>query len=154
MDNKKWEQLVDMMGRNFLMRAYTVEFENRPEVKNQLEDIKKNLYSNYFYAEYLKKKFRFIQNGLQIIITSIKISLKEAAAKGRVVIPGNEADVDKFVKAIKNPADWEKLQAEYKGKTNDKKQPLANFNEGEMVESAEVFKNIMCLSKPVFIQRK
>jgi peptidyl-prolyl cis-trans isomerase SurA len=38
------------------MRAYTVEFENRPEVKNQLEDIKKNLYSNYFYAEYLKKE--------------------------------------------------------------------------------------------------
>ncbi|KAF5308573.1 hypothetical protein FQR65_LT18073 [Abscondita terminalis] len=47
--------------------------------------------------------------------------------------------LNKFVKAIKNPADWEKLQAEYKGKTNDKKQPLANFNEGEMVESAEVF---------------
>lgn len=77
MDNKKWGQLVDMMGRNFLMRAYTVEFENRPEVKNHLEDIKKNLYSNYFYAEYLKKKFHFTQNGLRIIITSIKISLKK-----------------------------------------------------------------------------
>ena len=58
------------------------------------------------------------------------------------------------MKAIKNPADWEKLQAEYKGKTNDKKQPLANFNEGEMVESAEVLRNTMYLSKLVFIRPK
>ncbi|PUB30943.1 peptidyl-prolyl cis-trans isomerase SurA [Elizabethkingia sp. YR214] len=141
MDNKKWGQLVDMMGRNFLMRAYTVEFENRPEVKNQLDDIKKNLYSNFFYAEYLKKEISLHPEWTADYYNKHKDQFKkEAAAKGRVVIPGNEADVDKFVKAIKNPADWEKLQAEYKGKTNDKKQPLANFNEGEMVESAEVFK--------------
>ncbi|AQX13946.1 peptidylprolyl isomerase [Elizabethkingia meningoseptica] len=140
MDNEKWGQLVEMMNRNFLMRSYTTEFENKPEVKQQLEDIKKNLYSNYFYSEYLKKQIKDHPEWLTDYYNKNKDQFKkEAAAKGRVIIPASEADVDKFVKAIKNPADWEKLKAEYKGKTNDKKEAVANFNEGEMVESAEVF---------------
>ena len=140
MDDAQWGNLVTLMNNSFLMRGYNTEFESRPDVKAKVDEVAKNLYSNYFYTDYIRKQVDQHPEWMTSYYNAHKDKYKkEAAAKGRVIIPQSEADVEKFKKLIVNPADWSKLQTEYASKVDAKGEPVAKFNDGEMVESAEVF---------------
>lgn len=134
MDKAQWDNFVNMMNTSFLMRIYNTEFENNPEIQEKLDEVKRNLYSNYFYTEYITKEVEKHPEWKKEYFNKNKGKyIKEAVARGRVIIPNNEDDVKKFTKAIKNIGDWEALKKQYiDGK-------IAKFNEGDMVESAEVF---------------
>lgn len=140
MENLQWKNLVETINNNFLMSQYTMAYENKPEVKNEIDALKRNLHSDYFYSQYIIKKIKDSPELLTQFYNSHKDRyVKEAAAKGRVIIPINESDIAKFSELIKNKSNWEKLKAEYKDKKTANGEAVAVFHEGEMIESAEVF---------------
>jgi len=138
--NDEWKNLVEIVANNFLINAYTKDFENSFEVKKSLKDTEKNLYSNYFYVEYLKKIISDNPQWLTEYYNSHKDKFRtDALARGRIIILSNESDVKKIAKTMKNIKNWEKLKTEYKEKKNDNGETLVTINEGEMPESAEIF---------------
>jgi len=140
MSNENWSSLATTINNNFIVSEYTIAFENRSEIKKEIDDLKRNLYSNYFYTQYVVKQVDDHPEWLEEYYNAHKDEfVAEPAAKGRVIIPASEADVPKFEKAIAQKDNWENLKKEYEGKVNAENKPVANFHEGEMVESAEVF---------------
>lgn len=138
--SEQWKQLVDGLQNNFLVQQYNYQFEQRPEIKSKIDEIKKNLYSDYFYSQYISKE---VENDPKLLADYYNAHkdqfVNEAAARGRVIIPSNEDDVRMFTRAIKKASDWDALKKEYKDKLDSQKQPVVKFNEGDMVKSAEVF---------------
>lgn len=140
LDNAQWEGVFDQINSDFLMQQYALAFEKRPEIQSALKDLTRNLYSTYFYTEYLNQQLAAHPEWFATYYNRHKKDYyKESAARGRVIIPARSSDVAMFKKAIKDKDNWKNLVEEYKSKLTEDDRLMANFQQGDMVKSAEVF---------------
>lgn len=58
MPTSQWSDLLDYQAKQFMIGVYSSNFENLPEIKPELDELKKNLYSEYIFSEYLKNEVK------------------------------------------------------------------------------------------------
>lgn len=137
----QWSDLLDYQAQQYIMGIYAKNFASLPDVKPELDDLKKNLYSEYIFSEYLKNEVK----------TNPKLSTDyynenkskfvwEKRAESRAAVISDPKLVKEIEKEIKDPKNWEALKTKFKDKVNDKNQVLVHFEEGKIQESSDIFK--------------
>lgn len=133
------ESLVGVNGQD-LMRFYSEDFSSQKDIKKELDEFRKGLYSDYIFSKYLNEEIAKHPEWLTKYYNENKSKYMWGnRADGRVAIISDEKLIKEIEKEIKDPKNWESLKTKYYGKLNDKKQILVNFEKGEMEEEAEVF---------------
>lgn len=150
-----WSKLVMAINDGDLYILYMDQFAEKPDIKAKLQETKKNLYSDYFYNSYLKAQIDEHPELLSQYYKEHKDKyMWEQRAQGRVAILLNNADVEKFKKEMKDPANWNTLKKENQQKLNEKKQLLVNFEEGDMSQNADIFvKNKVPFAPGVYVTK-
>lgn len=148
----EWADTLEMKQKQDVLNFYSEDFTNQKEIKKQLDDYKGNLYSEYIFSEYLKKE---IDNNPKLLTDYYNAHkdkyMWEKRAQGRVAILTENSMQPEIEKQMKSPENWEKLKKKYYEKLNDQKQILVNFEDGKMVESADVFqKNNVPFKKGIY----
>lgn len=135
-----WSEAVSGVNNQDLLRFYSEDFPNQKDVKKELTETKKTLYSDYVFSKYLKEE---ISKHPEWITDNFNKNKEKYVwgnrAEGRVAIISDDNLTKEITKGIKDEKDWENLKAKYYGKLNDKKQIIVQFEKGEMSEDAEVF---------------
>ena len=122
------------------MRFYSEDFSSQKDIKKELDEFRKGLYSDYIFSKYLNEEIAKHPEWLTKYYNENKSKYMWGnRADGRVAIISDEKLIKEIEKEIKDPKNWESLKTKYYGKLNDKKQILVNFEKGEMEEEAEVF---------------
>lgn len=135
-----WADALNSVNSGHLLSYYSEDFAQRPEIKKELTDFRKGLYSDYVFSKYLNEEIKNHPEWLTDYYNKNKSKFMWGnRADGRVAIIADENLTKEIVKEIKNPKNWEALTAKYYGKLNDKKQILVHFEKGEMSEDADVF---------------
>lgn len=135
-----WSDALDGVNQQDLLNFYNEDFTNQPEVKTELTEYKKGLYSDFVFSKYLTDELAKHPEWLIQYYNNNKSKYMWGnRADGRVAIVADDKLNKEIEKAIKNPKDWEVLKTKYYGKLNDKKQILVHFEKGEMSEDADVF---------------
>ena len=150
-----WGESVAAVNSQDLMKFYSEDFTNQKEIKKQLEEFKRGLYSDYIFSRYLNEE---ISKNPQLLTDYYNKNKSKYMwgnrAEGRVAIISDQGLTKDIEKQIKDPKNWETLKSKYYGKLNDKKQILVNFEKGEMSEDAEVFTKYGVPFKPGVYQTK
>ncbi len=137
---QQWSEAYDNLENQNLMNAFSEDFANRKEIKIQLDETKKALYSDYVFSKYLKQEVENHPEWLTDYYNKNKSKyFWEKRAKGRVAIIADSNLINEVKKQIKDSKNWETLQKQYLGKLNAQNQILVHFEEGEMSEGADVF---------------
>lgn len=135
-----WSEALIGVNQQDLLNFYNEDFTNQPEVKSELTEYKKGLYSDFVFSKYLTDELAKHPEWLIQYYNNNKSKYMWGnRAEGRVAIVADDKLNKEIEKAIKNPKDWEALKTKYYGKLNDKKQILVHFEKGEMSEDADVF---------------
>lgn len=135
-----WAEALKGVNNQDVMRFYSEDFTNQKEIKKELTDFRKGLYSDYIFSKYLNEEIAKHPEWLTEYYNKNKAKYFWGnRAEGRVAIIADEKLNSEIQKEIKNPKNWENLKAKYYGKLNDKKQILVHFEKGEMSEDADVF---------------
>ena len=135
-----WAEALKGVNDQDVMRFYSEDFTNQKEIKKELTDFRKGLYSDYIFSKYLNEEITKHPEWLTDYYNKNKEKYVWGnRADGRVAIIADEKLNKEIEKEIKNPKNWETLKAKYYGKLNDKKQILVHFEKGEMSEDADVF---------------
>lgn len=135
-----WAEALKGVNNQDVMRFYSENFTNQKEIKKELIDFRKGLYSDYIFSKYLNEEITKHPEWLTDYYNKNKEKYVWGnRADGRVAIIADEKLNKEIEKEIKNPKNWETLKAKYYGKLNDKKQILVHFEKGEMSEDADVF---------------
>ncbi|WP_312766036.1 hypothetical protein [Epilithonimonas sp.] len=141
MPGNQWSDLVSYQAMQYILGSYARSFEDLPEIKPELDELKKNLYSEYIFSEYLKNE---VKNNLQLYTQYYNENKSkfvwEKRAVSRVAVVSDPKLVKDVEKELKDPKKWEALKAKYKDQVNDKNQVLVHFEEGKVQESADIFK--------------
>lgn len=105
-----------------------------------MTEFKKSLYSDYIFSKYLTEEVANHPEWLTEYYNKNKEKFVWGErAQGRVAILENEKMAREISKDLKDNSKWETVKAKYAAQVNDKKQPLVNFEKGEMSKEAEVF---------------
>lgn len=135
-----WGEAIAGVNSQDVMNFYSEDFPEQKEIKKELTEFKKVLYSDYVFSKYLTEQITKHPEWLTEYYNKNKSKyVWGKRADGRVAIVADEKLNKEIAKDIKDPKDWEKLKAKFYGKLNDKKQVIVNFEKGEMSEDAEVF---------------
>ncbi len=135
-----WAEALKGVNDQDVMRFYSDDFTNQKEIKKELTDFRKGLFSDYIFSKYLNEEIAKHPEWLTEYYNKNKAKYFWGnRAEGRVAIIADEKLNSEIQKEIKNPKNWENLKAKYNGKLNDKKQILVHFEKGEMSEDADVF---------------
>lgn len=135
-----WNDAISGVNRQDLINFYNTDFTSQKEVKTELDDYKRVLYSDYVFSKYLSQELASHPEWLTEYYNNNKSKfLWGNRAEGRVAIIADDNLNNEIQKAIKDPKKWEALKTKYYGKLNDKKQVLVHFEKGEMSEDADVF---------------
>ena len=135
-----WSEALSGVNSQDLMRFYSGDFTNQKEIKKELTEFKKGLFSDYIFSKYLNEEMAKHPEWLTDYYNRNKSKYMWGnRADGRVAIIADEKLNKEIEKDIRNPKNWETLKAKYYGKLNDKKQILVHFEKGEMSEDADVF---------------
>lgn len=135
-----WAEALKGVNDQDVMRFYSEDFTNQKEIKKELTDFRKGLFSDYIFSKYLNEEITKHPEWLTDYYNKNKEKYVWGnRADGRVAIIADEKLNKEIEKEIKNPKNWETLKAKYYGKLNDKKQILVHFEKGEMSEDADVF---------------
>ncbi len=135
-----WGDLVAAIQNQDLLRFYSEDFAMQKDIRKELNETKKALYSGYIFSNYLNEQIKQHPEWLTEYYNQNKSKYVWGnRADGRVAIIADEKLGKEIEKEIKDPKSWEALKAKYYGKLNDKKQIVVNFEKGEMTEDAEVF---------------
>lgn len=135
-----WAEALKGVNNQDVMRFYSEDFTNQKEIKKELTDFRKGLFSDYIFSKYLNEEIAKHPEWLTEYYNKNKAKYFWGnRAEGRVAIIADEKLNSEIQKEIKNPKNWENLKAKYYGKLNDKKQILVHFEKGEMSEDADVF---------------
>ncbi|MEC5395641.1 peptidylprolyl isomerase [Bergeyella sp. RCAD1439] len=138
--NDEWRGLMDMRRDHFVMAAYQQDFETLPEVKKELDALRRMMYSEYIFSEYLKKEIENHPEWLTDYYNENRSAYRwDERAGGRIAIVADEKLVKGLQKQLKDRTQWEALKKKYEGQLNDKNQILVHFEEGKMPKDAEVF---------------
>lgn len=135
-----WNEALTGANTQDLMRFYSLDFTSQKDIKKELNDFRRGLYSDYIFSKYLNEEIAKHPEWLTAYYNKNKQKYVWGnRAEGRVAIIADEKLNNEIQKDIKNPKNWETLKAKYYGKLNDKKQILVHFEKGEMSEDADVF---------------
>lgn len=135
-----WAEALKGVNNQDVMKFYSEDFTNQKEIKKELTDFRKGLYSDYIFSKYINEEITKHPEWLTDYYNKNKEKYVWGnRADGRVAIIADEKLNKEIEKEIKNPKNWETLKAKYYGKLNDKKQILVHFEKGEMSEDADVF---------------
>lgn len=135
-----WSDAISGVNTQDLLKFYSQDFINLPNIKKEMTEYKKGLYSDYVYSKYLTEEVAKHPEAITAYYNKNKSKFFwENRADGRVAIIADDNLNAEIEKAIKDPKNWDALKAKYYGKLNDKKQILINFEKGEMSEDADVF---------------
>ncbi|MGZ5284504.1 MAG: peptidylprolyl isomerase, partial [Kaistella sp.] len=135
-----WSEAISGVNAQDLMRFYSEDFTNQKDIKKQLTEFRKGLFSDYIFSKYLNEEIAKHPEWLTDYYNRNKSKYMWGnRAEGRVAIIADDKLTKEIEKDIKNPKNWETLKAKYYGQLNDKKQILVNFEKGEMSEDADVF---------------
>ncbi|MDP9955297.1 peptidyl-prolyl cis-trans isomerase SurA [Epilithonimonas hungarica] len=141
MPSNQWSDLVSYQAMQYVLGNYARSFEDLPEIKPELDELKKNLYSEYIFSEYLKNE---VKNNPQLYTQYYNENKSkfvwEKRAVSRVAVVSDPKLVKDVEKELKDPKKWEALKTKYKDLVNDKNQVLVHFEEGKVQESADIFK--------------
>lgn len=150
-----WSDALSGVNQQDLLNFYNLDFTSQEDIKAEMTDHKKGLYSDYVFSTYLKDEIAKHPEWLVQYYEKNKSKyMWENRADGRVAIIADEKLNKEVAKAIKDPKDWETLKTKYYGKLNDKKQVLVHFEKGEMSEDADVFTKYKVPFKPGVHQTK
>lgn len=137
----QWAELVDYQKNQYIVGVYAKNFENLSEVKPELAELKKNLFSEYIFSEYLKDE---VKNNPQLFTEYYNANKSkfvwEKRAESRAAVISDPKLVKEIEKEVKDPKKWTALKEKYKNQVNDKNQVLVHFEEGKIQESADIFK--------------
>lgn len=135
-----WSEAISGLNSQDVMNFYSEDFPEQKDIKKELTEFKKVLYSDYVFSKYLTQEITKHPEWLTEYYNKNKSKyVWGKRADGRVAIVADEKLNKEIAKEIKDPKNWEKLKAKFYGKLNDKKQVIVNFEKGEMSEDAEVF---------------
>ncbi len=135
-----WSEAIAGVNSQDLMKFYSEDFTQQKNIKNELNEHKKILYSDYIFSKYLNEEITKHPEWLTDYYNKNKSKyMLGNRADGRVAIIADEKLTKEISSEIKDPAKWESLKTKYYGKLNDKKQILVNFEKGEMAEEADIF---------------
>ncbi|KFC20489.1 hypothetical protein [Chryseobacterium sp. FH1] len=148
----QWPDLVNYQAQQYVMGVYARNFENLPTVKPEVDELKKNLFSEYIFSEYLKNE---VKNNPQLFTDYYNENKSkfvwEKRAESRAAVISDPKLLKEIEKEIKDPKKWEALKAKYKNQVNAKNQVLVHFEEGKIQESADIFKkNNVPFKKGIF----
>jgi len=137
----QWADLVNYQADQYIIGVYAKNFENLPDVKPEINELKKNLYSEYIFSEYLKDE---VKNNPQLYTEYYNENKSrfvwEKRAESRAAVISDPKLVKEIEKEIKDPKKWTALKEQYKNQVNGKNQVLVHFEEGKIQESADIFK--------------
>lgn len=135
-----WNEILSGVNSRDLMSFYRRDFANQKNIKKELDEYKKILYSDYVFSKYLGEEIEKHPEWISDYYNKNKSKyIWEKRADGRVAIIAEEKLTKEIEKEIEDPKKWENLKAKYQNKLNDKKQVLVYFEQGEMSEEADVF---------------
>jgi hypothetical protein len=135
-----WSEAVTDINTQDLMRIYSQNFTELKNVKQELKEFKKGLYSDYIFSTYLAEQIAKHPEWRTEYYNKNKSKyFWGERANGRVAIIADPKLNKEIAKDLKNPVNWETLKAKYSGKLNAAKQVLVNFEKGEMSKEADVF---------------
>ena len=135
-----WSEALGNVNSQDLLRIYSQNFANIKDVKAQLNDFKKGLYSDFILTKYLSEEIANHPEWLTEYYNQNKAKyMWGERADGRVAIVADPKLVKEISKEIKTLKGWEALKTKYAGKLNDQKQVLVAFETGEMAKEADVF---------------
>jgi len=141
MPTSQWSDLLDYQAKQFMIGVYSSNFENLPEIKPEVDELKKNLYSEYIFSEYLKNE---VKNNPKLYTDYYNENkakfIWEKRAESRAAVISDPKLVKEIEKEIKDPKKWEALKTKFKNQVNDKNQVLVHFEEGKIPESSDIFK--------------
>ena len=151
----QWSDLLNFQADRYIIGVYAKNFQNLPDVKPELNELKKNLFSEYIFSEYLKDE---LKNNPQLFTDYYNENkskfIWEKRAESRAVVISNPALVKEIEKEVKDPKKWDALKEKYKNKVNDKNQVLVHFEQGKIQESADIFKKYnVPFKKGVFLTK-
>ncbi|SEH89576.1 hypothetical protein [Epilithonimonas hominis] len=151
----QWSDLLNFQADQYIIGVYAKNFQNLPDVKPELNELKKNLFSEYIFSEYLKDE---LKNNPQLFTDYYNENkskfIWEKRAESRAVVISNPALVKEIEKEVKDPKKWDALKEKYKNKVNDKNQVLVHFERGKIQESADIFKKYnVPFKKGVFLTK-
>ncbi len=151
----QWSDLLNFQADQYIIGVYAKNFQNLPDVKPELNELRKNLYSEYIFSEYLKDE---LKNNPQLFTDYYNENkskfIWEKRAESRAVVISNPALVKEIEKEVKDPKKWDALKEKYKNKVNDKNQVLVHFEQGKIQESADIFKKYnVPFKKGVFLTK-
>ena len=137
---EQWSTVFNNFEEQNLKKAYTIDFVNRKDIRKQLDDTRKSLFSDYVFSKYLREEIDQHPEWLTEYYNANKSKYMWGnRAKGRVAIIADPKLVSEIQKQMKDPKNWEELKKKYYGKLNADNQILVHFEEGEMAEDADVF---------------
>ncbi len=137
---EEWSEAFSNIEDQNLLKAFSDDFPNQPDIKKQLQANKRIQYSDYIFSKYLKEEIASHPEWITKHYNDNKSKyFWEKRAKGRVAIIADSKLVDEIKKQMKDPKSWEALKTKYYGKLNAENQILVHFEEGEMAENADVF---------------
>lgn len=135
-----WSEALESVNRGHLLSFYSENFVAQKNIKAELDDYKRGLYSDYVFSKYISEEIKNHPEWLTANYNRNKFRYMWGnRAEGRVAIIADPKLTKEIAKEIKTPKNWEALNEKYYGKLNDKKQILVHFEKGEMSEDADVF---------------
>ena len=141
MPTNQWSGLVDYQTQQYIIGVYAGNFENLPDVKPAVDELRKNLFSEYIFSEYLKNE---VKNNPKLFTDYYNENkakfVWEKRAESRAAVISDPKLLKEIEKETKDPKKWEALKEKYKNMVNDKNQVLVHFEQGKIQESAEIFK--------------
>lgn len=151
----QWSDLLGFQADQYIIGVYAKNFQNLPDVKPELNELRKNLYSEYIFSEYLKDELKKNPQLFTDYYNENKSKFVwEKRAESRAVVISNPALVKEIEKEVKDPKKWDALKEKYKNQVNDKNQVLVHFEQGKIQESADIFKKYnVPFKKGVFLTK-
>lgn len=137
---KEWDGLMDNVSNSFVFANFNNDFSKRPDIQPELEETKRNLYSEYIFSHYLKNEVAQHPEKLQAYYNQNKTKyMWEKRADSRVAVISDEKLVKDVQKEMTNPKNWADLKKKYNKQLNDKGQILVSFEEGKVPETTDIF---------------
>lgn len=137
----QWSDLLNYQADQYIIGVYAKNFQDLPDVKPELDELRKNLYSEYIFSEYLKDE---VKNNPQLYTEYYNENkakfVWEKRAESRAVVISDPKLVKEIEKEVKDPKKWEALKEKYKNQVNDKNQVRVHFEQGKIQETADIFK--------------
>lgn len=135
-----WGEALESVQHGHLLGYYSENFATQKNIKAELDDYKRGLYSDYIFSKYISEE---IAKNPQWLTENYNRNKSRYMwgnrAEGRVAIIADPKLTKEIAKEIRTPKNWDALNGKYYGKLNDKKQILVHFEKGEMSEDADVF---------------